>query len=232
MLTFVNHTECHCIDRSNYYAEGIISSNGAVVQRATMLNCNCPVHFERILQNDGQCRCDCSSSNYDCDYRKRGSEHFSLEDRKWVESEGTKVSLLIYNSLSYISLFLPLLCIGASRRDAASRPPANMGRIWRRLDVVPIIMSRPRIRWTTTMQWTCRKCIARNWNRNRNTSISIKIVIRKGVKRHSEWIEFLEFNSNQDLSSKSNAETCRKKHGREFSCISYTEHEHISADWN
>ncbi|XP_017860019.1 PREDICTED: uncharacterized protein LOC108611746 isoform X5 [Drosophila arizonae] len=85
MLTFVNHTECHCIDRSNYYAEGIISSNGAVVQRATMLNCNCPVHFERILQNDGQCRCDCSSSNYDCDYRKRGSEHFSLEDRKCIK---------------------------------------------------------------------------------------------------------------------------------------------------
>ncbi|XP_023159671.2 uncharacterized protein LOC111591960 isoform X3 [Drosophila hydei] len=85
MLTFVNHTECHCIDRSNYYAEGIISSSGAVVQRATMLNCNCPGHFERILQNDGQCRCDCSSSNYDCDYRKRGSEHFSLEDRKCIK---------------------------------------------------------------------------------------------------------------------------------------------------
>ncbi|XP_030384121.1 uncharacterized protein LOC115631501 [Scaptodrosophila lebanonensis] len=82
-LTFVNHTECHCVERSKYAADGGVSS--AVLQRATILSCTCPKPFEKILQDDGFCRCDCSSGNYGCDWLKRGSEHFSITDRKCIQ---------------------------------------------------------------------------------------------------------------------------------------------------
>ncbi|XP_034474587.1 uncharacterized protein LOC117781826 isoform X2 [Drosophila innubila] len=87
-LTFVNHTECHCIDRSNFNAEAVITA--VEVKQATILSCNCPRLFEKILQNDGQCRCDCSSSNYHCDFLKRGSEHFSMNDRKCIHQGNCK----------------------------------------------------------------------------------------------------------------------------------------------
>ncbi|KAH8412306.1 hypothetical protein KR009_001133 [Drosophila setifemur] len=80
--TFVNHTECHCIERSSYDEETAMATSSAV--RATILSCTCPKSFEKILQDDGQCRCDCSSGNTDCEGLKRGKEHFSLEDRKSI----------------------------------------------------------------------------------------------------------------------------------------------------
>ncbi|KAH8419413.1 hypothetical protein KR222_011194, partial [Zaprionus bogoriensis] len=82
-LTLANHTECHCVERSSYGMEGMTFGGG--VRQSTIFSCNCPRFFEKILQNDGQCRCDCSSSNYDCDFLKRGSEHFSMSDRKCIQ---------------------------------------------------------------------------------------------------------------------------------------------------
>ncbi|XP_032311097.1 uncharacterized protein LOC6507092 isoform X3 [Drosophila ananassae] len=81
--TFVNHTECHCIERSNYNVETAMAVSSPV--RATILSCTCPSAFEKVLQDDGQCRCDCTSSNAGCDSLKRGIEHFSLKDRKCIE---------------------------------------------------------------------------------------------------------------------------------------------------
>ncbi|KAH8327983.1 hypothetical protein KR067_002453 [Drosophila pandora] len=81
--TFVNHTECHCIERSNYNVETAMAVSSPV--RATILSCTCPSAFEKVLQDDGQCRCDCTSSNAGCDSLKRGVEHFSLKDRKCIE---------------------------------------------------------------------------------------------------------------------------------------------------
>lgn len=46
------------------------------------MNCLCPKIFETVLQDDGNCRCDCSSGNAGCDSLKRGKEHFSMGDRK------------------------------------------------------------------------------------------------------------------------------------------------------
>ncbi|KAL7741408.1 hypothetical protein ACLKA6_013843 [Drosophila palustris] len=77
-LTFVNHTECHCIERNNFDAEAVIT---AVEVKQVTIGSKCPTLFEKILQNDGQFRCDCSSSNYHCDLFKRGGEHFSLSNR-------------------------------------------------------------------------------------------------------------------------------------------------------
>ncbi|XP_058984678.1 probable serine/threonine-protein kinase DDB_G0280133 [Musca domestica] len=92
-LTFVNHTECHCVDKAKqrsalYEADEasseIASNHIPYLRRATILNCNCPNLFEKILQEDGFCRCDCSSGNMGCDWLKRGMEHFSMNDRKCI----------------------------------------------------------------------------------------------------------------------------------------------------
>nr|XP_016945258.1 uncharacterized protein LOC108021185 isoform X1 [Drosophila suzukii] len=83
--TFVNHTECHCIERSTYNEDTAMANYGQSVVRATILSCTCPKSFEKILQDDGQCRCDCSSGNYDCDWLKRGNEHFAMNDRKCIQ---------------------------------------------------------------------------------------------------------------------------------------------------
>ncbi|KQS70673.1 uncharacterized protein LOC6542026 isoform X3 [Drosophila erecta] len=85
--TFVNHTECHCIERSSYNEETAMAHYGqsTTAVRATILSCTCPKSFEKILQDDGQCRCDCSSGNYDCDWLKRGNEHFAMNDRKCIQ---------------------------------------------------------------------------------------------------------------------------------------------------
>ncbi|CAD6998789.1 unnamed protein product [Ceratitis capitata] len=93
-LTFINHTECHCVDKTKqqideYHNMPIydMSYGGQTLRRATILNCNCPKLYEKILQEDGFCRCDCSSGNTGCDWLKRGMEHFSMIDRKCI-SEG------------------------------------------------------------------------------------------------------------------------------------------------
>uniref|UniRef100_A0A0A1WHD7 Placenta growth factor n=1 Tax=Zeugodacus cucurbitae TaxID=28588 RepID=A0A0A1WHD7_ZEUCU len=90
-LTFINHTECHCVDKSRqqvdeYHNMAMYDMNygGQTLRRATILNCNCPKLYEKILQEDGFCRCDCSSGNTGCDWLKRGMEHFSVIDRKCI----------------------------------------------------------------------------------------------------------------------------------------------------
>ncbi|XP_055848101.1 uncharacterized protein LOC129913438 [Episyrphus balteatus] len=81
--TFVNHTECHCVDKSKHYMHSFTDA-APIMRKATVLDCNCPKLFEKILQEDGVCRCDCSSGNIGCNYLKRGMEHFSMIDRKCI----------------------------------------------------------------------------------------------------------------------------------------------------
>ncbi|XP_037958787.1 GATA zinc finger domain-containing protein 14-like [Teleopsis dalmanni] len=90
-LTFINHTECHCVDKSKHPPDEYgsltaftLSQNSQTLRRATILNCNCPKLYEKILQEDGFCRCDCSSGNTGCDWLKSGMEHFSMIDRKCI----------------------------------------------------------------------------------------------------------------------------------------------------
>ncbi|XP_064537359.1 homeobox protein cut isoform X2 [Drosophila montana] len=88
MLTLVNHTECHCVERGKDFAEGHTASGGGVAglqtELLTMPSFECPALFEKILGKDGKWRCDCSSSNDHCSLFKSGSEHFSLNDRKRI----------------------------------------------------------------------------------------------------------------------------------------------------
>ncbi|XP_050340779.1 uncharacterized protein DDB_G0283357-like [Bactrocera neohumeralis] len=93
-LTFVNHTECHCVEKTQQQVDEYhnmamydMTYGGQTMRHATIVNCNCPKLYEKILQEDGFCRCDCSSGNTGCDWLKRGMEHFSMIDRKCI-SEG------------------------------------------------------------------------------------------------------------------------------------------------
>ncbi|XP_055375870.1 uncharacterized protein LOC129608408 [Condylostylus longicornis] len=84
-LTFQNHTECHCVRKTREKSSlQNLLLEPALLRRATVLDCNCPKLFEKVLQDDGYCRCDCSSGNSDCDWLKRGMEHFSMVDRKCI----------------------------------------------------------------------------------------------------------------------------------------------------
>lgn len=77
--TFVNHTECFCDNKVN--AKLLLRAE-PIIRRATSASCLCTKAFEQVLEEDGTCRCDCSSSNFSCDWKKKGREHFSIEDRK------------------------------------------------------------------------------------------------------------------------------------------------------
>ncbi|XP_075153968.1 uncharacterized protein LOC142227362 [Haematobia irritans] len=107
-LTFVNHTECHCVDRTKQRSisfDGDDSTTSEMstnhipyLRRATILNCNCPNLYEKILQEDGFCRCDCSSGNMGCDWLKRGMEHFSMNDRKCITEGRCKLPTCEYGA--------------------------------------------------------------------------------------------------------------------------------------
>lgn len=76
--TFINHTDCHCVDKVSHAR----SMAPEPMRQATVISCTCPKLFEKVLQENGECRCDCSSGNYGCDWMKKGKEHFSMDDRK------------------------------------------------------------------------------------------------------------------------------------------------------
>lgn len=97
-LTFDNHTECHCIERINYNADvaKLVETELAEVKEDTILNCKCPGLFEKIIQNDGTCRCDCSSSNFHCEFRKRGKEHFFMDERRCINQGVCKPPTCLY----------------------------------------------------------------------------------------------------------------------------------------
>ncbi len=107
-LTFINHTECHCISRHNpvhnihshpYNHSATTSTNSLTTATQTYSesgnNCQCVRHFnvfyERIESSDEDdgttksnqlCRCDCESENVSCDWLKKGKDGFSIEDRR------------------------------------------------------------------------------------------------------------------------------------------------------
>lgn len=77
--TFVNHTECFCDYKANVNSSLRVEPSS----RATVISCKCTKAFEQMVGEDGTCRCDCSSMhNYACDWKKKGREHFSMDDRK------------------------------------------------------------------------------------------------------------------------------------------------------
>lgn len=82
-LSFINHTECACINRHESSSRRI-SAVPVVASSTKPPICNCPTYFQRVVDNDNRCFCDCSSSDSQCDQFKRGLEHFSMDNRRCI----------------------------------------------------------------------------------------------------------------------------------------------------
>lgn len=104
-LSFVNHTECHCISRQHLArlttrlnSDGSFSSISnapTTSQSAVTQNCNCVKYFVPVSEttttvnsdversnNKNRCRCDCDADNATCEGYKQGREGFSIDDRR------------------------------------------------------------------------------------------------------------------------------------------------------
>ncbi|XP_058056861.1 ubiquitin carboxyl-terminal hydrolase 36-like [Anopheles bellator] len=87
-LTFVNHTECHCVQRgggtssSSQAASSPPSASGEPPKPPVV--CRCPKHFKSIVDSESECYCDCLADNRDCIRFKEGLESFSMDDRRCI----------------------------------------------------------------------------------------------------------------------------------------------------
>ncbi|XP_055684504.1 uncharacterized protein LOC129790797 [Lutzomyia longipalpis] len=88
-LTFVNHTQCHCVSRHEFFRVQEPSN----LEPYPVQSCQCSQFFEKVILDDGSCRCDCSSDNEDCKSLKAGQEGFSLEDRKCIQDGRCKMPI-------------------------------------------------------------------------------------------------------------------------------------------
>jgi hypothetical protein len=80
---FVNHTECHCVNRTNYMQDNI--GIDYIEDEPVIPTCKCPKDFVKIIDDSGKCHCNCLANNYACESLRRGYEHFSFADRRCVE---------------------------------------------------------------------------------------------------------------------------------------------------
>lgn len=84
-LSFINHTECACFSR-NDSPQGRMSPTSTSSPQMTAPICACPSLFQRVIDDENRCICDCSSSDTQCDQFKRGLEHFSMENRRCIKN--------------------------------------------------------------------------------------------------------------------------------------------------
>ncbi|KAJ8966358.1 hypothetical protein NQ317_011933 [Molorchus minor] len=87
-LSFYNHTECECKEKSNYtLSDGMENGSGPSFKSADSFNppqnsrrCQCPKHFQSVL-SVSRCTCNCDEGHADCIQLKKGKEHLSITDR-------------------------------------------------------------------------------------------------------------------------------------------------------
>ncbi|XP_034950860.1 uncharacterized protein DDB_G0283697-like [Chelonus insularis] len=114
-LSFYNHTECECREKSEY---GITSdSRPSSVQETEFRShpsrqqhqsamppqnirrppqkkpCRCPSDFTPRITLDGECQCNCYEENQNCIRARRGKGYFSLRDRLCIQNEECAVPL-------------------------------------------------------------------------------------------------------------------------------------------
>lgn len=94
LLTFINHTECHCVSKQHEYRHQASTTNIQTLMSEE--NCVCPKHFTLSYDTDNEddengngghrrCLCDCSTSSHShCDRLRRGTVTFSTDDRRYI----------------------------------------------------------------------------------------------------------------------------------------------------
>ncbi|KAK9870204.1 hypothetical protein WA026_006288 [Henosepilachna vigintioctopunctata] len=89
-LTFVNHTECHCIYKDEYIKQNSTidlksgDKNKNTTSPENLEDCSCPASFIPKKRYESVCTCKCDESKPECRSKKEGIEFFSLADRKCV----------------------------------------------------------------------------------------------------------------------------------------------------
>lgn len=100
--SFLNHTECHCVNRTaaklNLTSTARSTTNRSATNRTQPNDnkCMCVQHFIEVAietndeDNDGdgrkRCRCDCIGNNDNCEVLKQGIEGFGIADRRYVHN--------------------------------------------------------------------------------------------------------------------------------------------------
>lgn len=105
-LSFYNHTECHCVDRTQdlmsdaahdetsaedkYPIRPGLGTKSKESHRQEIAEpikrCKCPELY-RAQITQGYCRCDCQEGHRDCVRIRRGKEYFSLKDRLCIQKQ-------------------------------------------------------------------------------------------------------------------------------------------------
>ncbi|KAI4489277.1 hypothetical protein M0804_004775 [Polistes exclamans] len=97
-LSFYNHTECECREKSEYdtneksleqrfYRHHQLSPQPQNMRRAPpRKSCRCPSEFTPKITQDGECQCYCYEYNQNCIKTKRGKGYFSLSDRLCIQN--------------------------------------------------------------------------------------------------------------------------------------------------
>lgn len=88
-LKMINHTECDCVykDHATIHRTTRVPMPWTRPTTTHAPMCKCPSNFKAVVDEDGQCGCNCTSNKYstvDCQQQYEGKEGFTLSDRKFV----------------------------------------------------------------------------------------------------------------------------------------------------
>ncbi|CAK9830376.1 Vascular endothelial growth factor homolog [Anthophora retusa] len=99
-LSFYNHTECECRERTEYdtsnekpseqrfYRHHQSSPQPQNMRRAQPRKpCRCPSEFTPRITSEGECQCNCYESHQNCIKIRRGKGYFSLTDRLCIQND-------------------------------------------------------------------------------------------------------------------------------------------------
>ncbi|XP_076296272.1 uncharacterized protein LOC143216774 [Lasioglossum baleicum] len=99
-LSFYNHTECECKERTEYdttnekppeqrvYRHYQPSPQPQNMRRAQPRKpCRCPSEFTPRITTEGECHCNCYETHQNCVKIRRGKGYFSLADRLCIQNE-------------------------------------------------------------------------------------------------------------------------------------------------
>ncbi|KZC14661.1 Vascular endothelial growth factor like protein [Dufourea novaeangliae] len=99
-LSFYNHTECECRERTEYDTTNEKPSEQRVyrhyqpspqpqnMRRAQPRKpCRCPSEFTPRITPEGECQCNCYENHQNCIKIRRGKGYFSLADRLCIQNE-------------------------------------------------------------------------------------------------------------------------------------------------
>nr|BAN21349.1 hypothetical protein [Riptortus pedestris] len=88
-LTFYNHTECACQDRTDEMPRDTDPRNALdtnkIPDQPLQYKCKCPSEYTVRNLANGSCTCDCFDKQRDCTKYKKGKENFNHHDRLCIE---------------------------------------------------------------------------------------------------------------------------------------------------